>query len=185
MDSEVLAKLVGLAVAAVAGVGGLLVFVAKTAISNQISKDLERFRIRFTKLHEQQADVIQKLYSAVVELEEDATNLYYKYMPVGLDPPEVDETQVIRRMRDLQSEVRKSRIYLDDDTCRALENVSERLSSGLAALEQRRIAFNSGASGSDDGVSDLEIAAFKEIRGAVPDAKNRLEAQFRRLLGTT
>lgn len=183
MDVALPGTLLGLVVAAITGIGGLFVFVAKGTINNQLSESLERFRVRFTKLHERQAEVVEKLYSAIVELEDDATDLYYKYMPVGLDPPEVDEVEVIRRMRDLQREFKKSRIYLDEDVCDALQKVCDHLESGLRALERRRMAFNAGAGGSDEDVQEMEMRAFEEIRAAVPQAKSRLEAQFRKLLG--
>ena len=128
MDTnDLLLKLIGLMLAAMAGIGGIIVFAIKTMIGNQIAKDLAKFKIRFSKLHEEQARAIRDLYGAIADVEEDANNLYYKYMPVGLDPPDVDEIEVIRRMRHLQLLFSKSRIYLDEETTDAVRRVCDHL----------------------------------------------------------
>ncbi|MFQ5356739.1 MAG: hypothetical protein ACE5DY_09705, partial [Mariprofundaceae bacterium] len=96
MESDLFLKLVATILAAMAGIGGIIVFTIKTFIGNQISKDLERFKVRFSRLHEEQASVIRDLYGAIVEIEDDIVNLLYKYKPIGLDPPDIEEIDVIR-----------------------------------------------------------------------------------------
>ncbi len=112
-----------------------------------------------------------------------ANNLYYKYMPIGLDPPDVDEIEVIRRMRNLQLLFSKSRIYLDDQTCNAVQSVCEHLNSAVSSLEQRRIFLDPDTGDQPDINGDLEMTAFEEIKNHVPEAKAVLEGEFRRLLG--
>ena len=87
MENRIYLEFLGLVVAAILGIGGIIVFVIKGVIGNKITKDLERFKIQFSKLHEDQASAIRELFEMIVEVEEDINNLYYKYMPIGLAPP--------------------------------------------------------------------------------------------------
>lgn len=183
MESDLFLKLIATILAAMAGIGGIIVFTIKTIIGNQISKDLEKFKVRFSRLHEEQAGVIRDLYGAIVEIEDDIVNLLYKYRPIGLDPPDIEEIDVIRRMRNLQLLFSKSRIYLDDQTCAAVQRVCDHLSSALGPLEQRRMFLESGSDDQSDMSYELEGHVFDELQAQIPDAKTALEREFRRLLG--
>ena len=185
METDLYLKLTGLIVAAIAGIGGIFVFVIKGIIGKQISKDLEKFKVRFSRLHEEQARAIRDLYGSIVEVEEDVVNLYYKYMPIGLNPPYVDEVEVIKRMRNLQLMFIKSRIYLDDKTTAAVSRVCNHLSAAVSSLEQRRMFLDSDPDGQSGVNDDLEMAAFQEIKEQVPEAKEVLEKEFKRLLGNS
>ena len=185
MESDLLLKLTGVILGAMAGLGGIFAFTIKNIIGNQISKDLTKFKVRFSKLHEEQARAIRDLYGAIAEIEDDINNLYYKYMPIGLDPPDIDEIEVIRRMRNLQLLFSKSRIYLDDQTCDAVRRVCDHLSSAVASLEQRRMFLDPDTGDQTNLNGDIEMSAFEEIKDHVPEAKAVLEGEFRRLLGSS
>lgn len=184
MESDLFLKLAGLVLGAVAGLGGILVFIVKAVIGNRISRDLEKFKVRFSSLYEEQGRAIRDLYGAVAETEDDINNLLYKYKPIGLDPPRVDEVDVIRRMRNLQLLFSKSRIYLDDQTCASLRGVCGHLSSAVGLLEKRRMFLDYGPGDRADINDEVEMDAFEEIKTRTPEAKAVLEREFRRLLGT-
>lgn len=140
--------------------------------------------MRFSRLHEEQAGAIRDLYGAIAEVEDDIVNLYYKYRPIGLDPPNIEEVEVIRRMRNLHLLLSKTRIYLDDQICDAVRRVCDHLSSVVASLEQRRMFLEAGSDNQSDINYDLEMGVFDEIQAQIPEAKATLEKEFRRLLGS-
>lgn len=183
MGKEIYLEVLGLVVATILGIGGIIVFVIKGVIGNKITKDLERFKIQFSKLHEDQARAIRELFEMIIEIDDDTRNLYYKYMPIGLAPPEVDEIEVIKRMRQLELQSRKSRIYLDAETNKAVENFCSYLSSAISILEQRKMLMDSSPDGQPDGNFEKEVGALQEIMDNVPKAKEVLEKDFKRLLG--
>jgi hypothetical protein len=183
MEKEIYLEILGLVVAAILGIGGIIVFVIKGVIGNKITKDLERFKIQFSKLHQDQAVAIRELFELIVDMEEDVNNLYYKYMPIGLNPPTVDEIEVINRMCKLDSLYRKSRIYLDQKTNQAVGDLCSHLSTGISYLEQRKMLMDSDPEGQSTQNENVEMEAFQEIKENVPKAKEVLEQEFKRLLG--
>jgi len=139
--------------------------------------------VRFSKLHEKRAHVIEHVYQRLVELEKG----YGKFVLVDGYEPDSSKQQDARNkinetMYDVALFIEKHRIYLPADVCASLKAFLDIMWHN---------AINVGVYGSvaDPNPQTLQERhkAFKDAYGAlqkeIPEARANLEHEFRKLLG--
>ena len=142
----------------------------------------KRNEIKFSALVEQRAEKIQMLHGRLVEAEQLLTDLYYHYMPIGIDPPEVDVVKVIRSIREVRDLAREQQILYPREIATIINQVCNGFTQVAVRLEMRELLITEGKRGSSEE-SDIEQEAFLELKENIPLLREELEDNFRNLLG--
>lgn len=198
MDLLAVVQTVGLSGLALAG----FVWLAKSVIAQALSADLAAHKaaleaqnaisieelkgrlqvaatehaIRFTTLHQRQADIIAKVYELLDDL-----HLAFRRWAAFMRPADAD-------MAELQAKTGVSfqafvdyyhphAIWLDRDTCDKINDIVNDMNKSFIGL-----SFDLDKNGFPTD-RDAWKAAYDRINGKVPEARQSLEARFRSILG--
>lgn len=152
-------------------------------LKSRLQQTAAEHQVRFAKLHERRAKVIEDVYQQLVELEKR----YGKFVTVdGYETDQqkqVDATDRINKaMYDVALLIEKHRIYLPAD-------VSASLKVFLDIMWQNAITVGVYGSISDPNPKTLQERhkafrdAYEVLQKEIPDARAKLENEFRKLLG--
>lgn len=142
-----------------------------------------RDQAKFSQLVETRAAQIQEFYRKLTETEGLLEDWYYKYMPVGIDPPDVDPAEVVRRVRDLEETAKRQRLLFRAETRELIDSLCEELSGVSRTLEWREMTRGEQVDVSEEDI-EREHEALLRLTGTIPDIRERLEREFQHLLGT-
>lgn len=140
-------------------------------------------QIRFSKMHERQADVIAEVYKLLVQAQRDGLQYIYQ---LGKVPPEKEgaEPPAIQSLRTLDGYLDTHRIYLSEKTCNLLENISEKLRGpAVHARVYGGINYPNPDTAAERNAGFKK--AFDEFSGAIPAARRALEEELRGILGVS
>ena len=181
----------------VSGVSTVAVFLAKAIIRARFSKDLEKFKAalkraafehqtRYAKLHDERAEIIKELYSRLVSMSKSCQLAMSPSPTQGVQPQGEKDRTAIRDTNEFIDYYQRNRIIFGKDTCAIIDDIVDKvlrawrdfLAKDNAALEPTIIA----------GLDVMRKAAlwansWETISDAVPAAKQKLEDDFRKLLG--
>lgn len=142
-----------------------------------------RDQAKMTRLAEVRAAKIQGFYGKLRRTEDLLNDLYYLYMPIGIDPPQVDPKAAVQQMRDLEKTAKEQEIYFSAELSAAMKGMCQALSDATHALERREILIQTGGRGTQEE-SEVEKKAFEILKDTVPEIRGKLEEEFRHLLGS-
>lgn len=164
---------------------GLLIvgFALTTGFGSLLTYQIERATLKhkliFTQLHEDRGRAIRDLHERIVDVEQNLKNLYYKYRPVGIDPPDVNEETVVKSVRELRVQVEKARIYFSTGLSKTIDSVCTGFEDALRALEAAYI--RKPPTGTQ--APDFDQTTFLQHFDHSKKARVQLENEFRKLLG--
>lgn len=152
-------------------------------LKSRLQQAASEHQVRFAKLHEKRAQVIEDVYQRLVELEKS----YGKFVIVDGYTTDPQKQQAARdginqAMYDVALLIEKHRIYLPADVCASLK-------AFLDIMWHNAINVGVYGSISDPNPQTLQerLTAFREAYDAlqkeIPDARAKLEDEFRKLLG--
>ena len=187
---------------------GAMAWLARSVITQLLSRDLEKFKtnlqaetrqelirlqsslqlveiehqVRFSRLHDRQVDIMSEMYSLLVLLHRAASTFVRYYQS--------DEAQTkdehIRQLWDAADKFNeyfeKHRIYFTKDVCSKIDGLNNTLSEACSML----VFFFQEASAikvTDNQIWDIWNRAMDTIESEVPKIKELLEQSFRELLG--
>ncbi|MHC4556172.1 MAG: hypothetical protein ACYTFW_04540 [Planctomycetota bacterium] len=156
----------------------ILAWVAQQAFQHRLEED----QIKLTTLTEKRAGEIQNLYSNLTEAEKLMNDLYYLYKPIGIDPPQIDPVEAVRRIRELNDLAAKQRIFYPKDIQSLIDSMCSGLLKVAHRLEEREMLLRKGERGSERE-AELEQQAWEELKIKIPQIRKELESGFRHLLG--
>ena len=151
---------------------------------DKVKGDLSLTREQQARVAESRNRDIPLLYNKLLEAEDDVGDLYYLHKPVGVAPRVVDPAAVLQTVRELRDLVNRTSIYFPTTLSSMLDQFSSDLSSVARALETREILLQSGVSGSDDRIVEIDHDVVPSIGTHVPELKAAIEREFKKLLGT-
>jgi hypothetical protein len=181
MDTTQLDVLSGLWDFANSKVGLVLIgFLLTTVLGSLLAKRIERaaweHKTRFSKLHEDRGRAIADIYNAIVEVQHNLRNMYYKYRPVGISPPSPREEDVLASIRTFRLLAEKSRIYFALELANTIDAVCGDFERAFRALESAYLFKSS----ENPAFEDTDFMSHFERSNKV---RAILEEEFRQILG--
>ena len=187
---------------------GVLAFLIRSFFSHQLLKDIERFKAelqqksqleieqfksaleltafehqtRFIKLHEKRADIIGEMYGKIVDLYETASIFVRSFQSVNTTRKQEFRKELWHSADEFKSYFNKHRIYFNEDVCKVIESLNDKLSeacSALAFISQEGAAVEI----SNENLFKLWDKGMTVLEKDAPNIKNALESEFRELLG--
>jgi hypothetical protein len=178
---------------------GAVAWFSKTIVSHGLSRDIESFKsqlkasvdgeterlknalqmsalehqVRFSRLHEKRAIVIDEVYQRLVDLQNE-------YGATVLHRADGKETE--QKMYDTYVFLQKRRIYLPLNVCELLQSFLDLMWDNTIKLSQYKALPNPNA-GNIERLHESIAEGFKLLRERVPAARRGLEDEFRSLLG--
>lgn len=153
-------------------------------LKNELQLHTIEHQVRFSRLHEKRATVIADIYSHLVEMLWEAESFLSPMEWVGEPSKEEKHATATARLVDFYRYFDKHRIYLPSEICLSLENLLlevrshvikfgtyvkyKSISSNERTMEEKEKAWNEG---------------WDAIKNQVPLARQKLEDEFRLLLG--
>ncbi len=159
--------------------GFALTTVAGSLIVDRIQRRSKEHETRYQRLHEDRAAAIRDLRDDIIDAEQGLSALFWKFRPIGIDPPDVDEHQLLKQVRSLVVKCEKYQIYFSPvlateimELCRSLESAFHTLETALMVTQ-------------DDQAPDFEETEFRKLMDDSQATRAKLEVEFRRLIGVT
>lgn len=169
-----------------------LTFLAKTVVLQYFSKDLERFKselamaayehqIRFSRLHEKRAKVIEETYSNLVNLY-FLSSLFLRMFPFS--KKELDDQNVsdlLEAMGNFVTHFERHRVYFNSEVSEKIV----RLKEGLSRAFSMPLGFSTKQILTADRQVEMKEwgRAMDMMQKEIPPIKADLEDTFRELLG--
>jgi hypothetical protein len=176
-------------------VTGILLYAVQKTLDERASKRLEKFKdeiragafereTRFTKLHEERAEVIVKLYRKLVKIERRLSSYAYNVKSSEASCEETEKS-IWDAIHEFQDYFLDNRLYLPETLGGRVEEFHQLSSSAYVTLQ---IADIAKMSSSNDESYDREYKeefteASRIISEEIPPLKEEIELEFRRLLG--
>jgi hypothetical protein len=142
-------------------------------------------QVRFSKLHERRATVIENLYGRLVEAHKNARHFALAEGYSG-DKQKQDDAyvKIEREMDELYDFIETHRIYLPDQFCVELEALLRTMRGQIVAVS----IYGSVGDNPTPQVLEERLATFREAyktfdEVGVPALKRSLEHEFRKILG--
>jgi hypothetical protein len=167
----------------------------KSKLSSENSRELEKSKselnlmsithqIQYSTLHIERAKVIQTLYSKLDLLISVMHSLVKPMQLTGEKPIEEKQTEVINAGNDFDSYFKSNKIYFSAEICSLIGEIHLIIADGFHW-------FSHGYKNNQNPVSvqasqqymDWQIQAWKNLESKVPILKDKLENEFRKILG--
>lgn len=169
-----------------------LSFVARAIVLQYFSKDLEKFKstltmtayehqIRFSRLHEKQAAIIEKTYANAVKLYYASSTFLRRY-PAAKEEENQQNIRILWKAADrFRIYFETHRIYFNAEVSEKIMNLNENLSKAISVL----VSFADGQLLTTDGkiVMSEWSKAMDVMEKEIPPIKAALEDSFRKILG--
>ena len=160
------------------------------AATQKLRHDLEKatieHQVRFSKLHEQRAQVIAKLYKLLVEAHWKSSS-FVSVIDWEGEPNKQEKYNIaMKSVGDFYQFFEKQRIYLPEELCEDINELIE-------LMRKQAISFGAHVRFKDDAMSDEALTkkhiawsdAWRYFDKEFPLAKAALENEFRSILGNT
>lgn len=180
--------LFGIGVAAIA-------YLAKKLTAQLLDKELEQFksrlqeeadknRFQFERLHTERAKVIAELYTKLVDMENSFQTAMAPFKPSG-SAPLIEDLKIAQvQYNEFINYFHSKRIYFRVETCNIIEEI-------ITISHHAWIEFTA----LDPGGPNAELyrkesfanwrSAWDKAKKKLPDARSKLELEFRGILGST
>jgi hypothetical protein len=190
----------------VSGITTALIFIAKFAIKwigdvglekykneliqesikykSVLDKDLEKFKIKYTRLHLEQVEIIKLLYSKLIKAERP---LEYLLRPIKVNPDKSNEEiakEVVQKANDFFDYFDENEVIFNEDTCKTIKLIKENY---LKVWKTYSIKQFMGENVSGELliklVDDMKDAYERILEGEMQTLKAELKNDFRKKLG--
>lgn len=151
---------------------------------SELDKDLETFKIKYTRLHLEQVEIIKLLYSKLIKAEKLLENLV---RPIKINPERTDEElskEVVEKVNDFIDYYDENEVIFNEETCKTIDQIKSNYIKVWNTYARNQI-YNKNASG------ELWIKLADEMRkmyetileGEIQNLKKELKTDFRKKLG--
>ena len=131
--------------------------------------------IRFSKLHEKRAEVVEELYDRLCEYNWAVSAFLRDFHKTK--PDEKEFKKLDDKSYEFSDYFHKHRIYFNKDLCSKIDEIIPELYSGYVPLE--------GRASSDNYLKEDWNKCAEIVRKKYPEIRETLESDFRRILGVT
>ncbi|TDO72965.1 hypothetical protein EV143_107271 [Flavobacterium chryseum] len=156
---------------------------------NQLEISKNEHQIKFSKLHEERAKIIQIIYHDFYELETKLEHLTTIFQGSGWTTDKKRDEDAIKKYTDTCEILERSRIYFPESLCDklslALENYNEVIEQMLQAKNQARYESegNNMIFPGNQSSLDLWKIAEKRTKNEIKNLRLELATEFRELIG--
>jgi len=149
-----------------------------------LDRDLEKFKIKYSRLHLEQVEIIKLLYSKLITAEKP---LEYLLRPIKINPDKSNEEiadEVVRKANDFFDYFDENEVIFNEETCKLIKLIEE---SYLKVWKTYSIKQFMGENISDELlkklVDDMTDAYKNILQGEMQILKAELKKDFRKKLG--
>lgn len=189
------------------GIGAFMFFLARSLFTHILSKDTERFKtnlqlesrreiesfksnlaqtgyehqVRFSRLHEKRASVIEETYANIVNLYYASARFLRMFPVSGKEPDDQNVSNLLEAMSSFVTHFERHRIYFDSEVSEKIV----RLNEGLSKAINMPLAFSTKQLLTPDRKVEMQewSRAWDVMQKEIPPIKADLEDTFRELLG--
>ena len=201
MDMNIIQYLIG-----VSGITTILIFISKFVIKwigdagiekfknelqketlkyqSTLDKDLETYKIKYSRLHFEQVEIIKNLYSKLIKAE---IPLEYLMRPIKLNPDKSNEEiskEVVNNANDFFNYFEENEVIFNEDTCKLMRVIKEKYIAVWSTYSTKQFM---GDSATGDIlvqiVTDMKVAYDNIFEGEMQKLKKELRDDFRKKLG--
>lgn len=167
------------------------VFILRKFIELSFSKDLEKFKtdlektsiefkIRYEKLHSERVEVIKEVYKKISRAYRSFFSLLKPLQEAGELNQTEKSNEAAKNANDLFDYYEDNRIFFEEKLAVEIDFL---ISAFHDAWNKFRYANEARECGSHKEAVNERIAAWDQIKKEVPKVKNRLENEFRMIIG--
>lgn len=164
-------------------------WVIKKYFEKIFDKDLEKFkadlekqstgfRIRYEKMHSERAEVVKVLYKKIVR----TYRAFHSYMNVfqgASEPPQEEKgKEASKCANDFTDYYKENRIFIDENLAKEIDKLSDAFKKAWVEFEISRFNKTNRPSYVENWSN-----AWKIISEETPVVKNKIENEFRKILG--
>ncbi|KIC00093.1 hypothetical protein OA93_00295 [Flavobacterium sp. KMS] len=181
-------------------IGAVIIYLGKFILSksselllenykNQLEISKNEHQIKFSKLHEERAKIIEIIYQDFYELETKLEHLTTIFQGSGWTIDKKRDEDAIKKYTDTCERLERSRIYFPENLCDklslALDNYSEVIEQMLQAKNQARYESedNNVVFPGNKSSLDLWKIAEKRTKNEIKNLRLELATEFRELIG--
>ncbi|MFA6525648.1 MAG: hypothetical protein WCT33_05285 [Patescibacteria group bacterium] len=175
---------------------GILAFLIKSITKHFLDKDFEKYKlelnqlleenkIRFSKLHEERAEVIKNVYQKLDRSIDSTQSLINPVQWSGEKTSEEKKKIAVEYANDFIRYYSENKIFFSNETCQILDDITEQLKDTFKKYWAKELFEKSSSEGKNFGTRSIESweQAWEKIKTNVPEAQSRLADDFRRILG--
>ncbi len=169
---------------------GVIAFIIRSLFKQLLNKDIEKFKnrlflekIKFSKLHEERAKVIKELYEKLVDFENSMISLTKPIQWIE----ELKEKEKLKisskKGNEFENYCKKNKIYFDGELCEILDEISKEMKKSWTDFY---VYPGERETLSKEEISkkwEIRISAWRRIHLKVQPLKDKLEEEFRKMLG--
>jgi hypothetical protein len=151
---------------------------------SDLEKDLEKFKIKYTRLHLEQVEIIKLLYSKLIKAEKP---LEYLLRPIKIKPdkPKAEIAQeVVLKANDFFDYFDENEVIFNEETCKTINLIKENY---LKVWNTYSVTQFMGENVSGEMfiklANDMKDAYEKILEGEIQTLKAELKNDFRKKLG--
>ncbi|MHA4091029.1 hypothetical protein [Bacillus cereus] len=149
------------------------------AYKSELQRITNQHQITFSKLHADRADTIKELYPMLVKLERSVNSLTVIFK-INISADVVPDTGEIGENYEKFSDYYMiNKIYFSEPICKLIDTINEKFVEVIIKYDTY------GYEKSKQIKKDLLIQNLKSVEEQIPLLKNKLENEFRILLGVT
>ncbi|HGH7175505.1 TPA: hypothetical protein ACJMKJ_003052 [Bacillus wiedmannii] len=164
----------------------------KTVLTRQIDEHKSKLQklenkhqIIFNKLHENRAETIKELYSKFVDLENKMISLTKLFQAAGEKSMQEKADEALSSYEVFLNFYSVNRIYFNEDVCDLIDKIEKEIRKILintGVYELNKIKSGPGSNVSNEQ-TQIWMGNWKRVEEYIPQLKNALEKEFRKLLG--
>lgn len=151
---------------------------------NSLDKELEEFKIKNTRLHFEQVEIIKTLYSKLIKAEKP---LEYLMRPVKTNPDKTKEEiskEVVKNANDFFDYYAENEIIFSETTCQKIDKIKDKYIQVWNTFDRKEFMGEAISGPMLVELVDEMHKAYKEIlEGEMQVLKNELKKDFRIRLG--
>lgn len=189
---EEIIKIIGIFIVAAGTIAGLIIWIAKKIINHSFSIDLEKFkadlkieaakdRIRYEKMHNKRAEVIERLYKKIVRAYRALHSYMHIFQRTGDSTEKEKGEKAAKAANDFTDYFEENRIFIEESLAKRIDDLSKKFKEAWNNFDLSRYLRESKNS-SSDYVKKWE-EAFNGIDQDANRIKKTIERKFRKIIG--
>ena len=149
-----------------------------------LDRDLEKFKIKYTRLHIEQVEIIKSLYSKLIQAEKP---LEYLLRPIKINPDKPNEEiakEVVEKANIFFDYFDENEVIFGEETCKIIRSIKENYIKVWNTYSTKQfMRENLAGDLYVKLVNDMKEAYEKILEGEMQVLKNDLKNDFRKMLG--
>ena len=171
-------------------VSGLITWLIRSLFTQYLKRDIQQYKhklveeqIRFSKLHEKRADVIQNLYSRLVDFEGKMASFVNPFQPAGALPIQKKKEDAGKAGDEFVKYSSINKIYFSKELCEIIEDINKQFKRAWIDFTTFTVYEKSNRVLTSEEKHRNWIKAWDTVSKEIPKLREKLESEFREILG--